>query len=331
MMNRLVLLYVACLLLGLGNCYSSTSSSSDSEKYDPQYPKSENLGVCQPEHFIYKKKLGEGGYAKVYYAIHGLTKTSVALKIFKRRKIDLLSVLKEEMILRHVGNHPGIPQHECTMVDPTDDEIIFVLEYIEGMDLQKYLKEKGAFNAGMLGYIAASVLATLRHVHTHNVVHRDIKPGNMILSEDGKVKLVDFGLATSNCKTDCGKFAGTMKYAAPETFYCSKEKPYGMAVDLYSLGLTLYKLFTNKSPWWPKGVSSVKDYIVHREMTNWSVPETGNDAVDELIGILTDLNPRNRLMALYDSESFQQLQKLAIFNGVNWTELLSSNETDTEE
>jgi serine/threonine-protein kinase len=191
--------------------------------------------------------LGRGGMGSVYLVRHLRLGTLWAMKEVRRgagQKVDLLG---EANMLKRL-NHPALPR----IIDIYDDaESIYIVEdYIEGVSLDRRLQEEKKFPERQVRIWASQLCNVLRYLHgqkPHPVIYRDMKPGNIMITPDGDVKLVDFGIAREYKKDTGGDttYLGTRGYAAPEQFGSSQTDA---RTDIYSLGVTLYHLLTGKSP-----------------------------------------------------------------------------------
>ncbi|CAL6090858.1 Kinase [Hexamita inflata] len=197
------------------------------------------------------KELGRGSFGVVkmvevndtLYALKELqltTDTSTQKNIYK----ELHSYLDY--------SHPFIIQTHNLYAQPNNK--IFVLlelaKYGSAKDLLGKLK-MGYINEAGLGMIAIDTLRAMDYIHKKNIIHRDIKPDNLLMTEDGRCKLADFGVATSILAHDNNQaqqtFAGSISYMAPERF--KSESPYGPSSDVWSLGVTFVELLTGKFPY----------------------------------------------------------------------------------
>jgi WD40 repeat protein len=212
-------------------------------------------------------KLGSGGMGAVYLAEHRFLRRSVAIKIISRRLLNYPAAVQRfqremEVVARLA--HPNIAA--AFDADHVDDVHFLVMELVNGCDLAKLVAQKGPLSvADACDYILQAANG-LQHAHDRNLVHRDIKPHNLMLATDGTIKILDFGLAclsyesrlevdapaTSHARqdalrlTDFGKGMGTLRFAAPEQNRDAHTTD--CRADIYSLGCTLYFLLTGHAP-----------------------------------------------------------------------------------
>lgn len=204
-------------------------------------------------HYRMGEKLGEGGMGVVYKAEDIKLKRVVAIKFL--RDEEMLQGIVRERFLREARNaaslnHPGI----CSVYefDEVDDVIFIVMEYVAGITLRKWIHEAHAMSASARSTRALSIAALaadgLQVAHEAGIVHRDVKPENIMLCNDGRVKVMDFGLAKISGQTQLTRLGGTVGTFA----YMSPEQARGEAVDnrtdIWSLGVALYEMLSGVLP-----------------------------------------------------------------------------------
>lgn len=207
------------------------------------------------------RKIGEGGMGTVYQAVHVHLGKSVALKILptdKLRSKHAVERFRQEM--RAVGklNHPNVVS--ASDAGAVDGQHFLVMELVEGADLARIIHDRGTLNVADACGIVRQAAIGLQHAHDIGLVHRDVKPSNLMLAIDGSVKLLDLGLAGLNTTdfeptanvvitgrlTSVGQVMGTLDYMAPEQIISSTQVD-GRA-DVYALGVTLFQLLTKRTP-----------------------------------------------------------------------------------
>jgi serine/threonine protein kinase/WD40 repeat protein len=210
-------------------------------------------------------RLGEGGMGQVFKARHSRLGRLVALKLIHPQQDgepDIARRFLREMRSLARLDHPNIV-HALDAGEDTG-RLFLVMELVEGTDLATLVKDKGALPLALACDCARQAALALQHAHEQGLVHRDVKPSNLLLGTDGTVRLLDLGLARRNVTdednrstslTDTGMTMGTPDYVSPEQITDSKRVD--IRADLYSLGCTLYHLLTGRPPF-PGGTLGLK-------------------------------------------------------------------------
>lgn len=204
-------------------------------------------GTIIAERYEILGKIGTGGMADVYKAKDHKLNRFVAVKVLKpefREDKTFIRKFRSEAQAAAGLTHPNI----VNVFDVGDDEGVYyiVMELIEGITLKEYIFKKGKLSIKEATSIAIQVSMGLEAAHSHGIVHRDVKPQNIIISTDGKVKVTDFGIArAASSNTISSNVMGSVHYSSPEQVRggYSDEKS-----DIYSLGITLYEMVTGRVP-----------------------------------------------------------------------------------
>lgn len=213
----------------------------------------------QFRHYKMDKKLGEGGMGKVYKAIDTITNRVVALKFISSQVITQQDHKRFFQEVRAISRltHDNIIQLYEVGEEPT---LYYAMEYIEG----KTLKDVHKLSYKQTANILREVAEALHYAHSKNIVHRDIKPDNIILTEKYRAKLTDFGLAKDteiqNSISRTGSIVGTPAYLSPEQVQGAKVTPQS---DVYSVGATLYYVLTGQPPFRDESFVSLFFDILH--------------------------------------------------------------------
>jgi len=190
---------------------------------------------------IYKKAefRGKGGFGRVYYAktISG----KVAIKKMPHRSPKERRMNIDEIAVLSFCNHPNIVQYIKAYI--WEDEVSVVMEYMEGGSLSEAVK-KFAFSEDHIAYIAREMLKGIQYLHRNNLVHRDLKSGNVMLTTRGELKLIDFGLTVeiSKCRVH---MVGSPFWMPPEMIQC---KPHGFPADVWSFAICLIEMADKRPP-----------------------------------------------------------------------------------
>lgn len=195
------------------------------------------------------KEIGSGGMANVYKARDQKLDRLVAIKVLKQEFTfdeTILNKFRKEALAAGSLNHPNIVAvydlgHEL------DSEYI-VMEYIDGITLKEYIRRRDQLTSDEILKISIHIAEALKVAHEHGIIHRDIKPQNIMVTPSGEVKVTDFGIAkavSSNTVTASGETLGSVHYFSPEQ---ARGVEVDARSDLYSLGITMYEMATRKLP-----------------------------------------------------------------------------------
>ena len=220
------------------------------------------------------KKIGKGGMGIVFLARHKVLNSYRALKVLPRSvKEENYNFYERFMREAHISSdirHPNIVGVIDAETDPEQDVSYIVMEFIDGGNLRRILKTKKNLSEIQALLIVRNIAAALKGIAEHNIVHRDIKPDNIMFTRQGDVKLADLGIAKNDNDnaniTRSDAMIGTPAYLSPEQIENPKEVD--IRSDIYSLGATLYEMLTGSPPYTGKNTYD----IVHR-MLSESIPD----------------------------------------------------------
>ena len=211
------------------------------------------LGSRFAGRYLIQDRIGSGGFSTVFRAVdtHSEEEETVALKIFdlppsKRNDHNFVSSFLREAYEHSKLRHPNIV--ELKDFGQIDGYYFLVMEFINGQTLEDFIKENGLLDEYHAAYICYEMVNAIEFMSQNSIVHRDIKPGNVILTVDGEVKLLDFGLAkkeSENTLSIGDEFKGTPQFVSPEYI---RDDPLDFRSDIYALGGTLYYLSCGKPP-----------------------------------------------------------------------------------
>lgn len=217
-------------------------------------------------------ELGKGAMGIVYLGRDPVIGRMVALKTIRAVGDDEAEQREfGERFLREaqaagILSHPNIVTIHDVGEDPDSHTSFIAMEYVEGKNLKQLVSEKTAFSYERVADIIGQVAEALDYAHRKGIVHRDVKPANIIITSEGAVKITDFGIAKieqSNL-TSTGQFLGTPNYMSPEQV---TGDPVDGRSDLFSLGVCLYELLTRKKPFQGDNLTSISYKIVHEPFT----------------------------------------------------------------
>ncbi|CAN0340079.1 unnamed protein product [Ectocarpus sp. 6 AP-2014] len=236
------------------------------------------------------ERIGEGSFGKVYKGRRKHTGQTVALKFISKHGKSAKDIrnLRQEIAILRTLNHENI----ILMFDAfeTDREFCVVTEYAQG-ELFEILQDDHMLPEAQVQKIAKQLVQALHYLHSNRVIHRDMKPQNILVGAHGRVKLCDFGFARamSSNTVVLTSIKGTPLYMAPELV---KEQPYDLTVDLWSLGVILYELLVGQPPFYTNSIYSLINHIV-RDPVQYPA-DISPDLRSFLQGLLRK-DPRQRL------------------------------------
>ncbi len=196
-----------------------------------------------------ESRVGGGGMAIVYKGHDVLLHRKVAVKILRQQFVhdeDFIRRFRREAQSAASLSHPNVVS--IYDVGKEDDIHFIVMEYIEGSNLNEIIKERAPIQVGEAVHIASQICDALEHAHANQIIHRDIKPHNILIGKNGRVKVTDFGIARAAASSDItqtGSVIGSVHYFSPEH---AKGVSQGEKSDIYSLGIVLYQMLTNRLP-----------------------------------------------------------------------------------
>src|SRR5687767_2871464 len=222
--------------------------------------------------------LGSGGFGSVYLAEDTWIKKNVAIKVPHKQNLDFSELLKEPRLLASMS-HPNI----VTMLtaEKLDDVFFIVMEYVPGETLEQLIIREGALELGRALDYTCQMCNAVDHAHRAGVLHRDIRPGNMLLSETGLLKVTDFGTSRIlEIAAHGTTVIGSPPYMAPEQFH-------GKAVfasDIYSVGVTMYQMLTGSLPYDTPAPADLArlargELVTAPRLKNPKIPKVLNDIV----------------------------------------------------
>lgn len=208
-----------------------------------------------------KQIIGEGGMATVYLADHLSFNCEVAVKVLNKEFVYNDNIRKrfiDEARKLYRMNHPRIIR--VTQIIEEKEEVAFVMEYLKGQSLKEFIESRDKISANEIVELFLQMLDALNYVHQQRLVHRDIKPSNFMLTADGELKLLDFGIAKNNdnnseyTSTSASYQMGTPMYMSPEQINDSRNVT--SQSDIYSLGVVLWCMIMGKKPYQDNSLST---------------------------------------------------------------------------
>ncbi|CAD2076943.1 Stk1 family PASTA domain-containing Ser/Thr kinase [Phocicoccus pinnipedialis] len=270
------------------------------------------------ERYLLKKYLG-GGMSSVYLAQDIILYREVVVKLIKADPYNKEKTM--ERFQREVQNvtklsHPNIVT--VLDVDDSDEYNILVTEYVDGSNLKQYINENNPIDFEKIIELSISVLSGIEHAHNRGIVHRDIKPQNILIDKKGNIKITDFGIAKAMSETrltETNQVMGSVQYISPEQ---AKGKSADERADIYSFGIMLFELITGKLPFQSETQVSVALQHIQDDMPNINDYRETPLGLENIVLKCTEKEPENRysnvrevINALlnYRNETIHYLQK----------------------
>ena len=222
--------------------------------------------------------LGSGGFGTVYLAHDTWIDKKVAIKVPHRQGLDFGELLREPRLLASVS-HPNIVG--IITAEKQDNVFFIVMEYVQGETLENLIALKGALELNRALDFSCQICNALDHAHGQNVIHRDLRPGNMLVTENDMLKVADFGTSRFiEIAAHGTTVIGSPPYMAPEQFH-------GKAVfasDIYSLGITMYQMLTGLLPYDTPAPADLDklmsgELVTPPRLKNPAIPREINDIV----------------------------------------------------
>jgi EAL domain-containing protein (putative c-di-GMP-specific phosphodiesterase class I)/predicted Ser/Thr protein kinase len=236
-------------------------------------------------HYKLENLLGQGGFGKVFQAVDTRLLRPVAVKVLLDSKLDkpnLERFVQEARALARV-QHPGVVTIHEIGLQPCH---YIVMELLDGIELEKILKRTGPLAPDQARDVAIQILEALQAVHAKGILHRDLKPSNVMVNEQGRARIMDFGIAKivdeERRLTQTGQFCGTPQYMAPEQIDISLDGV-DERTDLFAVGTIFYEILT--------GEYTVKAVAIHQILTQLllTVPRPPHEVKSDVPRILSDI------------------------------------------
>ena len=260
------------------------------------------LGTMLSGRYEVLKRVGSGGMADVYMAKDHKLNRNVAVKVLKSEYVEDEKFLKKfETEAQAVArlSHPNIVNiYDVGMEDGIN---YIVMELAEGITLKEYIRKKGYLSPKETVEISTQIASAISHAHKNHIIHRDIKPQNILVSDTGIIKVTDFGIAkatSSNTVTSTATAMGSVHYISPEQAkgrFCDEKS------DIYSLGITMYEVVTGHVPFDHENGVTIALMHLQNEITPPSQIRDGiPDSLEKIILKCTMKKPEERYQTADD-------------------------------
>lgn len=274
--------------------------------------------------FNFVAVLGKGNFGKVMLGEEKSTKYLYAIKVLKKEFIiqndELESTRSEKRVFQAInrGRHPFLVNlHSCFQ---TETRVYFVMEYISGGDLMLHIQRE-QFSEKRAKFYACEVLSALEFLHTNDIIYRDLKLDNILLTMEGHIKIADYGLCKEkmNFEARTNTFCGTPEFMAPEILL---EQPYGKAVDWWALGVLIYEMILGQSPFKGQDEDEIFESIIQDDVL---YPSNLNREAVSVMQMLLVKDPRRRLGS--SRRDAQDIKSHPYFRGINWEDVVNKKIT----
>ena len=292
------------------------SPGSDDAYYRNEYPELNNSSVSLKS-FDILKVIGKGSFGKVFQVRLKDGKEIYAMKVLKKSVIKNKNQVEhtktERSVLGRV-DHPFIVGLKYAF--QTREKLYFVLDYCPGGELFYHLGKAKKFSEDRARFYAAEITLALEYLHKKGIVYRDLKPENVLLTEEGHVRLTDFGLSKegiSQADRGAQSFCGTPEYLAPEIL---NRTGHGQAVDWWSLGALLYEMLTGWPPFYCRDQERLFNKIKKSAV---DIPPNLTPDTADILQKLLQKDPKRRLGG--DSTDAEAVKKHPFFQSIDWDKL----------
>ncbi|MET0873046.1 MAG: PASTA domain-containing protein [Paeniglutamicibacter terrestris] len=275
------------------------------------------IGTTLDERYRLDARIADGGMATVYRAMDVRLHRTVAVKILHAHLTSDPAVLERfasEAIIAAGLTHDnivGIIDHHVSR-----NTAYLVMEFVRGLNLRESLNSRGRYTPRQALVVLQAICTGLSVAHEEGIVHRDMKPANVLISDEGRIKVADFGLArASSAHTNATNFFGTAAYISPEL---AKGEPSDERSDIYAVGIIAYELLTGRQPFTAESAYGLAYKHIHDQTPAPSASVPGlSPELDELVAYCTNTDPEDRpqnasfllsdLKQIHDSLSSAQL------------------------
>lgn len=292
------------------------------------------IGKTFAERYRLVKILGSGGMAEVYLGEDTLLDKLIAIKILKKELINNRESVRyfrnEAEVISHL-NHPNIV--EVYDVGMFDGHPYIVMEYVEGKTLKEIIREKAPLTPTFGIYVMEGVLAALIHSHKKGIIHRDIKPHNIMLNKNGEVKVMDFGIARiidqGITMTLTNDIVGSVHYLSPEQASGSEITELS---DVYSSGIVFYEMLTGRLPY--EGQNPVSVAVNHIQGGLIPPKDLVSEIPQEVENIVlkaTMRDPKKRFKSALEMNIYLEKARLLMEEGkINQVRRITMEEPNTD-
>uniref|UniRef100_A0A6Q2XTX1 non-specific serine/threonine protein kinase n=1 Tax=Esox lucius TaxID=8010 RepID=A0A6Q2XTX1_ESOLU len=292
-------------------------SPSDSSLEEMEVAMSKTRSKVTMSDFDYLKLLGKGTFGKVILVKEKATGMHYAMKILRKEVIiakdEVAHTVTESRVLQNT-RHPFLTTLKYAF--QTHDRLCFVMEYANGGELFFHLSRDRVFTEDRARFYGAEIVSALEYLHSRDVVYRDLKLENLMLDNDGHIKITDFGLCKEGITDGATMktFCGTPEYLAPEVL---EDNDYGRAVDWWGLGVVMYEMMCGRLPFYNQDHERLFELILMEEIR---FPRNLAPEGKALLAGLLKKDPKQRLGGGPDDAKDVMSHKF--FSSINWQDVV---------
>ncbi|EGR29497.1 ph-protein kinase domain protein, partial [Ichthyophthirius multifiliis] len=259
--------------------------------------------------------IGHGAFGKVFLVNKIDTEEIYAMKVYEKMSLFenniLMKVISERKILKDVHSEFIV---KLSYAFQAENKIYLLMEFVQGGELHQYLKKLIKFDENKTKFYTAQIILALEILHQNNILYRDLKLENVLLGQDGYIKLTDFGISKEYIKGEdkTNTFCGTPEYMAPEQI---QNLGHNKKVDLWQLGILIYEMLCGSTPFKNSSCRNNKEVMFSNIINlNYNFPYFVSNSARGLIQGLLQKEPNNRL-------SFDQIKQQKFFENFDWESL----------
>jgi len=271
-------------------------------------------------HFILSRCVGKGAFGKVRIVEHKQTRALYALKYINKAKCVKMkavpNIIQERRLLEEI-DHPFVVNLRYAFQD--DENCFFVLDLMMGGDLRFHLERLGSLPEDVVRFYVAQLSSALSFLHENKIMHRDLKPDNILLDDRGNAHLTDFNIAVHFGERRLTSVAGSMAYMAPEIL---TKRGYTCHIDWWSLGVCAYELVFGRRPFRGRSNNDLT-YSITKDPLKWpedAESKCGRPGIQVIRGLL-ERDVSKRYGCKSHGEGFQELRRHNWFKTIDWDAL----------
>eukprot|EP00071_Canis_lupus_P054359 XP_544331.4 serine/threonine-protein kinase 32A [Canis lupus familiaris] len=295
--------------------WADLTMGANTSSKPPVFDENEDVNF---DHFEILRAIGKGSFGKVCIVQKNDTKKMYAMKYMNKQKCvernEVRNVFKELQIMQGL-EHPFLVNLWYSFQD--EEDMFMVVDLLLGGDLRYHLQQNVRFQEDTVKLFICELAMALDYLQSQRIIHRDMKPDNILLDEHGHVHIADFNIAaTLPREARLTTVAGTRPYMAPEMFNSRREAGYSFAVDWWSLGVTAYELLRGRRPYHIRSSTSSKEIAHMFDTAIVAYPSAWSQEMVSLLKKLLEPNPDQRFSHLSDVQNFPYM------NDMNWDAVL---------